>query len=168
MKKLNNKGFMLTETLVVAAFVIATLVFLYTQFRTVNRSYNTSFKYNNAEELYALSNISDYLKLNGISKIQSVVTSSSQQYLDITGCSEVFLSENNYCLALMDTLSVKQVIVASENLDSLKSIIKTDNHLSEEMKAFISMIQYDNTSAGYRLIAEFANGTFATIAIKEG
>lgn len=165
MKKINNKGFMLTETLVVAAFVIATLVFLYTQFRTVNRSYSTSFKYNNAEELYALGNMSDYLKPNGISMVSSVATSSSDRYLDITSCSDNFLSETSYCNALINTLGIKQVIVAEENLDALKSAMKSNERLSEEMKDFISVIKYNKTGTGYRIIAEFTNGTFATITI---
>ncbi len=165
MKKINNKGFMLTETLVVAAFVIATLVFLYTQFRTVNRSYSTSFKYNNAEELYALANMSDYLKLNGISMVGSIATSSSERYLDITNCSDSFLSEANYCNALVNTLGIKQVIIAEENLDALKSAMKSNERLSEDMKDFISVIKYDKTGTNYRIIAEFANGTFATITI---
>lgn len=165
MKKLNNKGFMLTETLVVATFVIATLVFLYTQFRTVNRSYNTSFKYNNAEELYALANVSDYLKVNGISVVGSTAVSSSDNYLDITGCSDILLSETNYCTALVNTLGIKQVIVASENLDALKSTMNANERLSEDMKDFISVIKYDRNSANYRIIAEFTNGTFATIVI---
>lgn len=165
MKKINNKGFMLTETLVVAAFVIATLVFLYTQFRTVNRSYSTSFKYNNAEELYALGNMSDYLKLNGISMVGSVATSSSEHYLDITSCSDSFLSETSYCNALVNTLGIKQVIVTEENLDALKSAMKSNERLSEDMKDFISVIKYDKTGTNYRIIAEFTNGTFATITI---
>ncbi|MCI9233586.1 MAG: hypothetical protein HFH08_03185 [Bacilli bacterium] len=165
MKKLDNKGFMLTETLVVATFVIATLVFLYTQFRTVNRSYSTSFKYNNAEELYALGNMGDYLKLNGMNVVGSVVTSSPEQYLDITSCSGTFLSETDYCKALVNTLGIKQIIVTSENLDSLKSIMKSNSHIPEEMKDFISVIKYDKTGTNYRLVAWFTNGTFASISI---
>ncbi len=165
MKKLNNKGFMLTETLVVATFVIATLVFLYTQFRTVNRSYSTSFKYNNAEELYALGNVSDYLKLNGIHTVGSIVASSSERYLDITDCNGSFLSEANYCTALVNTLGIKQMIVTAENLDELKSAMKSNERLSENMKDFISVIKYNKTGSNYRIIAEFTNGTFATITI---
>ena len=46
MKKLNKKGFMLTETLIVATMLITILLVMYVQFKTVIRSYQQSFKYN--------------------------------------------------------------------------------------------------------------------------
>lgn len=165
MKKLDNKGFMLTETLVVAGFVIATLVFLYTQFRTVNRSYTISFKYNNAEELYALGNFADYLRSNGLYIIGPAATASETNYIDATTCTDRFLSESNYCNVLMESLQIKQVILTSENLDLLKGSMEADSLLSDEMKQFISSIKYDKEGIKYRLIAEFDSGTFATITV---
>lgn len=165
MKKLNNKGFMLTETLVVASFVIATLVFFYIQFRTVNKSYNISFKYNTVEELYALGNVKNYLKNNGLSTVTSMVTNAQDEYVDITKCSSYYLAESDYCLALMSTLNVKQIIVTKENLDTFKNITNSVDTLSEDMKQFISVIKYNTDDIGFRLIAEFQNGTYATIAL---
>ena len=101
MKKLDNRGFMLTETLVVAAFIIATLVFLYTQFRAVNKSYTMSFKYNNAEELYSLGNMRKYLSQNGIDVVASVVDHMETKNADITTCNGTWLSESNYCSSLI-------------------------------------------------------------------
>lgn len=165
MKKLDNQGFMLTETLVVATFVIATLVFLYAQFRTINRSYTTSFKYNNAEELYALGNVSDYLKLNGLSVVGPAASLADDKYLDITSCPGRFLSETNYCTALIESLNIKKIIITSENLNEIKANIKNDNILSEEMKNFINSVNYDANGSNYFLIAEFKNGTFAVLKV---
>lgn len=165
MKKIGQRGFMLTETLVVAVIVTTTLVFLYTQFRTVNTSYKTSFQYNNVEELYALGNVSDYLKTNGLNVLGPAVSSTDEQYLDITSCPAVFLSESTYCQSLLSSLNIKKLIIGMENLDSLKNNL---NHLdfSTNMKTFIGRIAYKNESVDYRLIAEFKNGTFATIKLK--
>lgn len=165
MKKLNNEGFMLTETLVVATFVIATLVFLYTQFRTINQSYTTSFHYNNAEELYALDNVVSYLRGNGLDVIGPLAVVSEEKYIDITSCNSQFLSETNYCTALIQSLNIKKVIITKESLEELKTIMKNDNNLSEEMKKFINGINYDKEGTAYRLIAEFNNGTFATLKV---
>lgn len=164
MKKLNNKGFMLTETLIVAAFVIATLVFLYTQFRNINRSYTTSFKYNNVSELYALGSMGDYLKQNGLHIVGPASLLSDTKYIDLTSCTDRFLSETNYCNSLVGSLNIKKIIITSENLDDLKAVIDSDDKLSEEMKQFIGTIHYES-GADYRIIAEFTNGTFATLKI---
>lgn len=166
MKKMNNKGFMLTETLVVSGFVVATLVFLYTQFRTINRSYEVSFSYNNSEELYALGNLTDYLRGNGLNVAGEVSTLSEERYLDITSCPSVFLQETGYCSALMESLNIKKAILTFENLDELKQKMASDSHLSSGMKKFISAIKYDATSTDYRVVAEFKNGTFATLVVK--
>ncbi len=166
MKKLNKKGFMLTETLVVATFIVTTLVFLYTQARTINKSYTNGFKYNNSEELYALGNVSDYLKLNGLNMIGSASISISKKYIEVSSCRDTYLSETSYCNALMTSLKIKKVIITSQNLDGLKSVMQTDSDLSEEMKQFITSIKYSNSdSTTYRLIAEFEDGTFATLNI---
>ena len=52
MKKNNNKGFMLLETMIVSAFIITTLTFLYVQFSNLKKSYEESFKYDSIPELY--------------------------------------------------------------------------------------------------------------------
>ena len=66
MKKLDSKGFLLTELLVTATLVSTVLIFLYTQFYTIKRSYDTSFKYNTVNGLYALSNVRSFLEENDI------------------------------------------------------------------------------------------------------
>lgn len=165
MKKLNNKGFMLTETLIVAGFVIATLVFLYTQFRTVSRSYTTSFKYNGVGQLYDLSNLGDYLKENGLTIIGEASLVDDHKYIDLTTCTDRFLSETNYCTALISTLNIKKAIITSENLEPLKQVMNNDSTLSEEMKQFISSIRYNVGGTDYQIIAEFTNGTFATLKV---
>ena len=62
MKKIDNRGFMLTETLIVATFLVTTLLFLYIQFNNVTKTYDTSFKYNTVNGLYAVNNIINYIK----------------------------------------------------------------------------------------------------------
>lgn len=165
MKKLNKKGFMLTETLVVATFIVTTLVFLYTQVRTINKSYTNGFKYNGSEELYALGNISSYLQSNGLNLIGPASISTSSKYIEVSSCRDSYLSETTYCKALMTSLNIKKVIITNQNLEELKGIMKNDNELSEEMKQFITSVKYDKNKTGYRLIAEFLNGTFATLNV---
>ena len=63
MKKLSNKGFMLTETLIVATMLITVLLVMYLQFKVVMRSYNNSFKYNTVNNLHSLYNVKQYIVL---------------------------------------------------------------------------------------------------------
>ena len=44
MKK-NNRGFTLVETLVVSAFIVGILIFLFSQFSRLKSSYEASFEY---------------------------------------------------------------------------------------------------------------------------
>ena len=50
--------------------------------------------------------------------------------------------KTSYCNALMTSLKIKKVIITSQNLDGLKSVMQTDSDLSEEMKQFITSIKY--------------------------
>ena len=50
MNKINNKGFVLAETLIVTSFVAGVLLYLFIQFSNLNKNYNNSFKYNTIED----------------------------------------------------------------------------------------------------------------------
>lgn len=161
MKKIDNKGFMLTETLIVATFLVTTLLFLYIQFNNVTKTYDTSFKYNTVNGLYAVNNIINYVKSDGIDTLKTSIN--NVDYIDITDCSDVYFTEQNYCNTLMDTLKIKTVLFTKENLSSLKSSRTT---LDQTMIDFIKFINYEEVT-GYRIIIEFNDSTFASLKIKE-
>ncbi len=160
MKKMNNKGFMLTETLIVSTFLVTTLLFIYMQFNTVTNSYNTSFKYNTVNSMYALNNIADYIKTEEIDKLKNDLTNS--EYIDISKCPNTYFKETEYCQVLFETLKVKTVIFTLENLKELKSK-QTD--LDQTIVDFIDYLNYDQTD-GYRVIAEFNDNTFASLKVE--
>ena len=64
MKKLNSKGFLLVETLVVATFSLTVLVILYTQFKNLIVNYNNSYNYNTVEGIYNLNSVKKYVSQN--------------------------------------------------------------------------------------------------------
>ena len=53
MKKVNNKGFMLTETIVVSTFTLTILVLLFVYFKDLVIAYNDSYRYNTVEGVYS-------------------------------------------------------------------------------------------------------------------
>lgn len=161
MKKLNNKGFMLTETLIVATMLITVLMILYVQFKNVNSSFNESFSYNTVGASYGLYNVKIYVEENNYSLIAEKLKSSD--YVDLTDCNELFFENVDYCKLLFTKLNINQVIMTNENIYSLID----SNNLSDEMNLFLRRIEYEET-AGYRLIASFGDGTYSSIKVLNG
>lgn len=168
MKKSNNKGFMLVETLIVSTFITGTLVFLFIQFRTINQGYDISFRYNTVNGMYAANNIKEYLLENGADAVGPAVDNASKQYIDITECTDLYLTENAYCLSLVTELNIKKVLVTNNDLSTLLPLLKNDASIDEELKDFIRYIAYDKGATNYRLIVQFNDNTFATVTISEG
>lgn len=164
MKKNDNQGFVLAETLIVATVVLAALVFVYSQFRTVNQSYNRTFRYNTVEGLYATDNIRTYLLNDGMDVLKLLFNNDSSRYVDITSCPSVYMMNSNYCKELLKVLDVKHVFLTKAKIEKVKSLVNGNNSFSEEMKLFVNYTS-DVHSSGYRLWVEFNNGTFATLHI---
>lgn len=157
MKKMNNRGFMLMETLIVATFLVTTLLFLYIQFNKVTKTYEDSFKYNTVNSLYATNNIAAYLKKEGMGKIAEKLN--EQTYVDFTSCPKDFFKEQGYCQVLLESLKVEKALFTKADLTNIKT-----NHkgLDQEMVSFINYLK-DTSSPKYRLIVKFQDGTFASI-----
>ena len=100
MKKSNKKGFVLAETIAVSTVVLASLVIIYTQFVSVNNSYNQSFHYNNVNNLYLLENVRSFIiNDNSLNKLVSALENNT--YIDITGCPNEYFMEFAYCETLL-------------------------------------------------------------------
>jgi len=158
MKKINNKGFSLVETLVVTIFIATVLIFLFIQFSNLNSSYEDSFKYNTVEGLYALEDIKEYLE-NDFEYQLIENELSSKNYIDISDCS-IFLDET-YCQKLLEFENINNIVVA-KNLDSYENIFTN----SKEFIEFSSKIN-NKGKEKYRIIASFNDNTFATIRFGE-
>ncbi len=170
MKKLDSKGFLLTELLVTATLVSTVLIFLYTQFYTIKRSYDTSFKYNTVNGLYALSNVRAFLEENDIYILTQGLNTTS--YIDLKN-DNLQTANTTYFNELMTGLNIKYLIFTNQNIDNLISQINngtalnSDTNEYEDLKKFIKRIDFDNkdTSNNYRIIAEFNDNTFASILV---
>lgn len=157
MKKNNKKGFIFAETIIISVVVLGALIFIYTQFMNVNKSYQASFRYNTVDKLYATKNLVEYIKTDGFDNIKATLTS---EYLDITNCSTNYFVETLYCQALVKNVNAKTIIFTKEDVTNLKK--QSDLPFSEEMKAYIKTIQSKKEDR-YRLIVEFEDNTFATL-----
>lgn len=170
MKKLDSKGFLLTELLVTATLVSTVLIFLYTQFYTIKRSYDTSFKYNTVNGLYALSNVRSFLEENDIYILTQGLNTTS--YVDLKN-DNLQTANTTYFNELMTGLNIKYLIFTNQNIDNLinqinnGTALNSDTNEYEDLKKFIKRIDFDNkdTSNNYRIIAEFNDNTFASILV---
>lgn len=168
MKKI-NKGFILLETMVVSAFVISTLIFLYIQFVNLKNSYNNSFKYNTIPGLYAAKNVQNYINGHNYSYMKKDASNSEVGYIELYNkktCNlTYFQTEEEYCKKLMSELNIKTLLMTKESLDGLKNDLKEKDKYSNGLYMFTKKISNQN-NANYRLIVEFNDDTFANLEIK--
>lgn len=156
MKKMNNKGFMLAETLVVTSFVAGVLIFLFIQFTNLSKNYEDNYKYNTVENLYALEDVRDFIieKEHNISITLDEM--GDKDYIDISNCN-IFEDDKDYCAKLFELVNVEQVIVAKNSFD--KSNFDSSNR---DLVAFAKKINITGKEQ-FRLIASFKDSTFATL-----
>lgn len=159
MKKINNSGFVLIETIIVSSFVAGILIFIFIEFTSLSNSYSESFKYNTVENLYAVENIKNYFLSDpyAVSLLNDSIN--PDKVKNITDCS-IFTNEN-YCKRLLELNNIEELIVCNNYYDE-KNIVVTD----EEFKEFIKKVKGTGKEK-YRLLAKFKNGTFATIRFGE-
>ena len=160
MRKLNSKGFLLVETLLVAIFIISTLMFLYTQFSKVRDSYKQSFNYNTVTGLYSAGTFLDYLQDSGIEKLDNAVKSSP--FVDLTGCDSAYIKSNAVCEKLKGELNIKKIYFTKSDPANFKNDLVSQN-LDREFKEFIHTIKAPDVATGGRLIVEYNDNTFATV-----
>lgn len=158
MKKMNNKGFMLTETLIVSTLIITVLLVVYIQFKSINRKINNSYNYDTVSSLYNLYNMKLFVEQENYSTI--VGRLDLDKYIDITDCPSAYFNSTDYCKSIISNTGINKLVVTKENLYSLID----EKPFDEKFNDYISTINY-STKEGYRLIASFSNGTYSSIRI---
>jgi hypothetical protein len=167
---MKNKGFILVETLIASTVILGSLIFLFVQFSSIKRSYDTSFTYNTIPELYKSKALADFLSKAGTDKMTSSNTYMSNGYylLNKTTCN-VDNSQNSLCNKIIDKIGSEYIIIVGNNIqllqDSLKSTNYNKNVFNNDFKKFIlnqDSIEYKNRN---RLIIKFKNKTYVMVPI---
>lgn len=161
MKKMNNRGFLLAESLVVSTFVLTVLILLFVQFKTLFNSYEDSYDYNTVEGIYNLNTMKKYIINNKKEALQGKVNSSG--YLVIvedSSCKDLF-NDLGYCDTLAREMGLKTLIYTK----SFEPItLNNENFATQTFKNFLNRLE--NTKADdkkERLIGQFNDGTYAKI-----
>lgn len=177
MRRLNKKGFMLMETLVVSTFVAVVLIFLFVQIQNVSTNYEKSFSYNPVQSLYKAENIRNYLYSRDRVSMENEVDSTTKGYIDITSCNYNFYSligedtsaNEEYCKELYKTLDVKKVILSIQDLSIVKNKVYDNmaiDDISQKFVDFINYVKYTNNQEQLRLLVEFNDETYASIILE--
>lgn len=157
MKKKNNKGFMLAETLIVTVFVASVLIFLFIQFSNLSKSYDESYIYNTSEGLYALDDVKTYIE-SDTTFIEYLNTNiESRKYIDITDCN--LFTNKDYCLKLLKLENIDKLFVTTNSVP--KEDIK---NVDDAFLTFINKINVEGDET-YRIVASFNNSTYATLRV---
>lgn len=156
----NNKGFALTEVLIISTVVVGVLIFMYTQFKNINRSYQYSFRYDTVEGLYLTNNILQYISDNDYDNLVEKLEESEQKYLELEECDPEIFSTSTFCDMLFTKSKVDKVLFTKENLREFKSQM-TD--FDQDFQDYINQIQTSNNQTDYRIIVKYQNGTYASL-----
>ncbi len=167
MNRMNNRGFLLAESLVVSTFVLTILIFLFVQFRNVVTNYKTTYSYNNVESIYNLGSFSNYISTNNI----KIDTSSDKPYTIIYKDNTCQLNVNysTFCDDMLEAMNAKLVIYTSSDISNIKNYVNNnqDDNIPQSMRDFINKISAVKVENKGRLLAEFNDGTFATVAMND-
>lgn len=161
----NNKGFVLTEVLILSTVIIGVLIFMYSQFKNINRSYQYSFKYDTVEGMYLANNIVNYINDGNFDKLVELLNNDSKGYIDITECNIENSNLISYCSSLFQKTGVEKIIFTHENLSKLRQNM---NSLDSDFKKYINQIQTTNNENDYRIIIKYQNKTFASMRFNKG
>ena len=161
----NNKGFVITEVLILSIVIIGVLVFMYSQFKNINRSYQYSFKYDTVEGMYLANNIVNYINENIYDQLVEQLVNTQTNYIDITECDPLQFETCTFIDELLEKSEVEQIIFTEENLAKLKT---NPNDLDNDMKNYIKQIKVNNAVNDHRIIVKYTNETFATMRFNKG
>lgn len=158
MKK-NNKGFTLVETLIVSAFVIGTLTYLFIQINNSITNYDIAFKYDAVNDVYNTNVIKNYIADNGYIDLKNKMNNG---YLDIT---DYVIGNISYYELIKKNTNSKRILFVNENMIEIKKNLNNTD-FSEELKRYIS--RYDNNTTlttGYIIIVEYNNDHITSLRI---
>lgn len=161
----NNKGFVVTEVLILSTVIIGVLVFMYIQFKNIDREYQYSFKYDTVTGMYLANNIINYINVENYDLLVNTIENNNSPYLDISDCNEQLFTSNYYCEDLFEKSNIEQILFTEENLGKLKLKI---NDLDLDMQKYIKQIQTLNSENDYRIIIKYKDNTFASLRFNKG
>ena len=179
---MKKNGFMVVECIIASVVILTVIIVLYTQVKSVTRSYNKSYNYDNVTSLYALSNFREFLLNNGNYDLllteyfrnKSNNPKECEKNYIFVSCSLFEGKDINYCDTILDTIGIttansrpRQIIFTSSDLYNLKTC-DLKNNPGKLRSSFVEYILSQNIKEikdRYMLFAEFDDSTLASLYI---
>lgn len=159
----DTKGFMLVETLLVSLTIAGILVYMYSQFSTINSSYQRLYNYNTTDTIYQIGAFKDFM-------VRYTKGNSIYSGLDakVIGCHSLNLEtqDDEYCNMLYDSIAPELIILTKGqyNTDTILSKV-TNAENKAVIKKFLSTVE-QGSSTSYRLIILYDDDRVATVQYK--
>lgn len=131
MRRLNQRGFVLVETLVVTIFVLTLFIFVYKNTVPVIGDYEAMYSYDDIDSVYASNLFKQViLKYANTDYIDEYLSRPENTYLNITDCNNNNIYFNQeYCTKMKETLSIKEddyIFITEYNIEKFKKEVKND------------------------------------------
>lgn len=150
LKKFNNKGFVLVETVVVSAFVLMIFVLIFRNGVPMMEEYKKLENYDDVDSLYAANLVKDVIKKDeNYSSFLDQIQAGSINYVDLTDCKK--WSDLNLC----ETVKLRTNITKVDKIfltHSDPSRIK--GKVLQEDRRFNGYIDYLNNSYNEELVTD--------------
>ena len=130
MKKVNKKGFVLVETLVVTVFVVTLFIFVYRATLPSIGEYEQHNYYDDIDSVY-YSNLFKQMitRYANIDYIDTYLTTNT--YMDVSDCTDTNLySNNDYCQLIKNKISVgndDKIFLTAYNIKEFKKEVKSND-----------------------------------------
>lgn len=124
MKKLNENGFLLVETLIVTVFVVSIFIFIYSNTVPLVGKYEQRFKYDDLDSVYAADLVRELIMSS--TNFEAVRNLSPGTQIKSVTCDQIGNGNNaykTYCEALIKELSVDKIYITHYSLTALKTAI---------------------------------------------
>lgn len=186
MKKIDTRGFVMVETIIVAVFVMGICAFLFANFIPLIGEYERVEKYDTMDKKY---------KTNEIRKmiLRELDTDNEQLFTNVDTNGYVrysfkeedngeiktiynelcnYLDSKNYCNTLLGSnyLNVSSIIITPFKLEGFKNLVKNSKDFSKAEKQYIDYLpSYKKYSSRYdsyyRLIVVYNDGDLSNIEV---
>ncbi len=188
MKKLNNKGFVMTETLVVAVFIMGIFGIMYNNYYPLIGEYERREVFDDVDSKYGAFWVKRFIQHSSYNLTAAMVNSINNNGYTMVSCNNI---TNDYrktmCTKLLKELEVKdyssqpKIYLTKYNLETFKNYVKADTDYATFSGGFSDYVNYlpiykvgSLNDASYRILIEFErnkNGvnftTYATIEVKK-
>ena len=166
MKKVDNKGFLLSEALIVSTFVLTVIALIFVQFKGVMVNFKKQYTYNNVENIYSLGALAEFFTKNN-------VAISGNNIMIFTGGASGSCTTNvnstykNMCTDIAKKIGADYIFYTDSDIETVKTTLNAGSSYNQELRDFAEKIKTDSVTGRKRLIAKFTNGSFSTVIIPD-